>query len=305
MKTNKATVIIPTYNKKERLQIVLNAFNYQSIPKNDFEVILINDGSAETTQDVIDCIDKNYDFKVIYQENKGRSAARNKGIALSSNPLLIFCDDDTIPSKDFILQHIASHKDTDKGVVHGKINNLPYLKFFKDPSKGVFYDKVKSENTDVTFLNRNLLANDDTVFEQVLAQSKLTLFERQIKNIFDKKINELYWLGFTGGNVSVPKCLIQDAGLFDESFGSTWGGEDLEAGYRLYLLGAKFQYSDRACNYHIAHHRCDFQADMTTSMRVFYNKHKHPVIFHLQKLLSGVIRDVDEFLDLTKQDAGG
>jgi len=299
MRSDKASVIIPTFNKKERLQIVLRSFNYQDTPKENFEVILVDDGSTEATQEVIDSTPMHYPFRHIYQKNRGRSAARNSGIALAEHPLLIFCDDDTIPSKSFIAAHIAAHHDKDHHVVHGMIYNLPYLKFFKDPVKGVLYEQVKEPQTDPVFLKKMLLSQEQSeLYKNIEAQRKLTQFEKNIKTIYEENIAELKFLGFTGGNVSVSRQSIKEAGLFDEDFGLVWGSEDLEMGYRLFLSGVSFRYNENACNYHMAHHRCDFKSDLSISMNAFYKKHSHAVIYHLGKLLSGEIKNVNEYLAL-------
>ena len=89
--------------------------------------------------------------------------------------------------------------------------------------------------------------------------------------------------------------------MFDENFGLVWGGEDLEMGYRLFLNNAKFKYCEQAYNYHISHHRCDFQSDLTTSINAFYKKHSAAVILHLKKFLSGEIKEVSEYLALVQE----
>lgn len=86
------SVIIPTYNRgwtlKEAVESVL-AQDFQ-----DFELIIVDDGSTDNTQDVLDA----YRSKIILlkQKNRGASAARNMGIASASGRYIAFLDSDDL-----------------------------------------------------------------------------------------------------------------------------------------------------------------------------------------------------------------
>ena len=84
----KVTVVIPTYNRahliKDAVESVLNQ-TYQ-----DFELIVIDDGSTDNTREVL-AIYKDK-LRYIYQENQGRSAARNHGIKLAQGEYIAFLD---------------------------------------------------------------------------------------------------------------------------------------------------------------------------------------------------------------------
>jgi glycosyltransferase involved in cell wall biosynthesis len=91
------SVIIPTYNRgwiiKEAIDSVL-AQDYVN-----FELIVVDDGSTDDTHDILNSYQKN--FLVLRQNNKGVSAARNRGLAAASGRLIAFLDsDDTwLPQK--------------------------------------------------------------------------------------------------------------------------------------------------------------------------------------------------------------
>ncbi len=114
------TVIIPVYKDDERLNLCLQALDKQNFPKDEFEVMLINndpDGELK--------IDTNYDFPLtIENENlKGSYAARNKGIRLAKGDILAFTDSDAIPDPDWIAEGVRSMKSAsgEKIILAGKV----------------------------------------------------------------------------------------------------------------------------------------------------------------------------------------
>ncbi len=87
------SVIIPTYNRekyiKDAVESVLNQ-TYKNI-----EVIVVDDGSTDNTQDVIkEIIEKDDRVKYIYQENQGSGSARNRGIQEANGEFIAFLDSD-------------------------------------------------------------------------------------------------------------------------------------------------------------------------------------------------------------------
>lgn len=93
----KITVIVPVYNAQEYLSSLFSCLKNQSFA--DFEVILVNDGSADGSERIcLEMVQSDIRFHYIYQENQGVSAARNKGMALSKGDYITFIDaDDYIP----------------------------------------------------------------------------------------------------------------------------------------------------------------------------------------------------------------
>lgn len=86
----KVSVIIPTYNRAWILKKAIDSVLSQNF--KNFELIVVDDGSTDDTQDLL----KDYQEKVyvIHQENRGVSAARNKGIKKASGDLIAFLDSD-------------------------------------------------------------------------------------------------------------------------------------------------------------------------------------------------------------------
>lgn len=272
----KASVIIPTRNKLPRLKLTLLSIECQDYNKNDFEVIIIDNNSNDGTEEYIS--KNNFSFDLIYCKHKilGRSSARNKGVEIARYPILIFIDDDVLLSHTFISEHMKAQK-SKRSIVHGIIYNMTYLKFFEDPIEGTLYEVFRKKNIDIKKLKEKSIRIDDIVnnFDNIKSNNyKITGFEQLIKDIYEAKLHHVFWIGFTGGNVSIPEDWVIDAGLFDINFGEKWGFEDVELGYRLWKLNYNFVYSDKASNYHMAHYRFHFNQENNETASYFYTKHK-------------------------------
>ncbi len=284
----KASIVIPTYNKKHRLKVVLESFNFQNAARSDFEVVLVDDGSNDNTKTMVDEIHFDYNFRYFFQDNQGRSAARNKGIEESKGEILVFCDDDTIPSGSFIESHISNHRLSGQLLVHGVIFDLLPLKFFKDPVNGIFYEIYELDKDNFKSLSKNVLPPDLRLLSNYLEKNKrMSAFEKLIKRLFVEEKNSLKWMACTGGNFSVKKSQLKKCGGFNEQFGKRWGCEDMELGYRLYKLGTQFGYCQEAANYHITHVRGTYKDDISNSVSLFKQIHPDASEIDLENLLLG------------------
>lgn len=86
-----ASVIIPTYNRCWILGEAIESVLSQTF--RDYELIVVDDGSTDGTQNLLKRFDN---LTVLSQENKGVSAARNRGIAQASGKFLAFLDSDDV-----------------------------------------------------------------------------------------------------------------------------------------------------------------------------------------------------------------
>lgn len=86
------TVIIPTFNRRDFIVDAVKSILMQGI--DDLEIVVVDDGSTDGTQDVL----KPYMnvIRYIYQDNRGVSAARNRGVQESRGELLAFLDSDDL-----------------------------------------------------------------------------------------------------------------------------------------------------------------------------------------------------------------
>ena len=90
----KVSVIIPVYGHARYILDSLGSVFVQSY--TDFEVIVINDGSPDASESILEHYISSGRIKYACQENKGVAAARNHGLALASGDFIAFLDDDDI-----------------------------------------------------------------------------------------------------------------------------------------------------------------------------------------------------------------
>jgi glycosyltransferase involved in cell wall biosynthesis len=106
-----ASVIIPTYNNRNVLEKCLDHLSLQK--DIDFEVIVIDDGSQDSTQAFLQDIKSNnlpFVLNILKQENQGSGIARNAGLKKATGDIIIFLDADMLVSQFWLLEHITFHK---------------------------------------------------------------------------------------------------------------------------------------------------------------------------------------------------
>jgi len=105
------SVVIPTYNRYETLKRNLNLLAAQTLAMEDFEVIVIDDGSSDETPRFLAEFSQRspYQLKVITQKNSGQGVARNAGIEIAEGEIILFLGDDMLTNPDFLAAHLRFH----------------------------------------------------------------------------------------------------------------------------------------------------------------------------------------------------
>ena len=89
------SIIVPIYNVEPYVERCLRSLEDQDIPKNDYEIICINDGSPDKSREVVIRMQEEFDnITLIDQNNEGVGAARNKGIDSATGKYLMMVDSD-------------------------------------------------------------------------------------------------------------------------------------------------------------------------------------------------------------------
>lgn len=125
----KISVIIAAYNAEEYLSETLDSIFLQTMNDSEYEVIIINDGSSDSTLDILNSYKQTYsNLIIIDKENGGPSSARNAGLDIAKGEYVFFFDADDILEGDALstMYETASEKQADLLIGKYDIFNLPY-----------------------------------------------------------------------------------------------------------------------------------------------------------------------------------
>jgi GT2 family glycosyltransferase len=119
------SVVIPTYQRRSSLERVLGALAGQKWPAALLEVIVVSDGADDGTADLVRSFPAPFRLQLLEQENQGPAAARNLGLTKAEGSLVLFLDDDVVPSANLLAEHARSHAGASNRVVMGTMLEPP------------------------------------------------------------------------------------------------------------------------------------------------------------------------------------
>jgi glycosyltransferase involved in cell wall biosynthesis len=215
-----------------------------------WEIIVVDDGSGHPVGDLLESIGGPVTTRLITaKENVGRAAARNMGTVAAEGEILLFHDADMVIPPDAVQRHYEFHQRSPGSVLLG----------------------ARYESSWHT-LNR-LRAGDTT-----RPVNPLEFDQRE--RIPHRSLSDTRapWLWVYSNNISLPKSMLVEVGMFDGSF-QGWGPEDLELGYRLYVHSGRrpeiFTYDSDTYSFHIPHY-ADWSknhSSMNRNTEFFLQKH--------------------------------
>lgn len=96
------SVIIPTYNRRDRLLQTIASLTRQTLSPTAFEVIVVDDGGTDGTGEALSGLSVPFSLRYCWQENRGWLAARNLGARQANGDLLAFLDDDIVVVPEYL-----------------------------------------------------------------------------------------------------------------------------------------------------------------------------------------------------------
>lgn len=194
------SVVIPLYNKEHLIKQTIQSLINQSF--KDFEVLIINDGSTDKSLEIVEKLIDNR-FKIINQENKGASYARNRGINDATGTYIALLDADDFWYENHLLE----------------LRNL----IFKFPQAGLYCN-----NYEINY-NNNLIKPANFNFE--LESSPII-----IKDYFKSSlVNSIAWTS----SVAFMKMSFEKVGKFNLDLKT---GQDIDLWIR-FALNSKIAFN--------------------------------------------------------------
>jgi GT2 family glycosyltransferase len=198
------SVVIPTFANPGPLARVLDAFERQAMPEATFEVIVVGDPAdpdLDSLKAVVAAARRPYRARVLMGEAPGASANRNAGWHAADSPLVVFCDDDTVPVPTFLSEHSDWHARWPelRVVVVGIVRWAPEVRvtaFMRWLEDGIQFDFNAIEGTEAS------------------------------------------WAHVYSSNCSIKREFLEQVGGYDEQR-LPYGYEDLDWGYRAQGYGLR------------------------------------------------------------------
>jgi len=235
------SVVIPTYKRLPMLLRVLDALEAQADAPS-FEVIVIDDGSADDTAAVV-ARRKTTSYALTFREqpNSGPGRARNHGVSLATARYVLFIGDDTVPEASFLAEHARVHHDNDYDPLAAC---LGYTGWPHGERVTAFMDYINDYGLQFGY-----------------------------KLIHDGEVVPFNF--FYTSNISVDRSTLGPE-PFDTTFpAAAW--EDIELAFRLDAIGLKIHYNARAVTRHYHPMTVDSfarrQYTVGRSGAIFYRKH--------------------------------
>lgn len=215
------SVIIPTYNRRDSLLRVLDSLVQQTLSPNQYEVIVVDNGSTDGTHSVVN---EQFPFTLRYlkQDNRGATAARNEGAMNSQGKILVFMDDD-ITLRPQTLEHLVGQcfQET-KVIVLGTL---------------ITPDRIKT-----------------SVFAQVNAESPITKHQVSSNGF-------VHFSNCMTGLLVVKRSDFFNLDMFQDPTGGWPNWDDVDFGYRAHLSGFQFRQHPQAIGEHWDYALTDLATD--------------------------------------------
>jgi len=276
----KISVVIPAFNNGRYLMNVLRHLENQNFDKDQYEVVVVDDGSEDDTSELVLAGAPAFKMPltVLYYPRLKRremgdaqfraGLGRNLGVKWASGELLVFLDSDIIVPKNFLSQTWELHKTHD--VVQWRRDYL---------TKAVDSFNMKYENVES---QRDCFIPEDGYWHKFYTEAG--------RNGWPAVAD--HWKYVCTYALSLPRDQFKDLGWFRKTY-CFYGFEDTDLGLRLRDRGAKFHFHDEAV-YHLFHEtgRSEYQNSnvlrqklLKNTARIFFHNNLSPDIYRVFKYL--------------------
>jgi glycosyltransferase involved in cell wall biosynthesis len=260
------SVVMPTYNRADLLRDTLQSFAAQTMDVDDYEVVVIDDGSTDDTAGVCKNFSSKMRVKYFRMGHVGTASVKNLGIFACSGVLILFFDDDDTASEDLLWEHVRAHQ--------------------------------SHPQEHIAILGYTAWAPSLPVSEVMHYLTDIGQYLFSYRNLHDGQLLDFHH--FWTGRISCKRKFLARNHVFDQSLDVY---EDVELGYRLSLHGLQIlfhrnavSHMNRPLTYDMFCRRCEGQG---TSLWRLSRLHADPVIQEYCGVegVEGRWQDVRDMLD--------
>lgn len=263
----KCSVIIPTYNREQLLRCTLESLVRQSLPRDEYEVIVVDDGSSDGTAQLCAGFAGRLDLRYHFQADKGFRAAkaRNVGILDARSQVCVFIDSGMLVHSDCLRAHVTAH-----AAAQGPVATIGYVYCF-----------VYTESQEHVDAMTRIIDFDDA--DATVARLREDGLWPDVRDPIHEVHGEDFgahrapWVAWWTCNVSAGTSLLRRVGMFDERFDS-WGGEDVDLAYRLFRAGASFRRLRDAAAVHLPHRKAEISKSEGRNLGYIVRKYGTPIV---------------------------
>lgn len=231
------SVVIPAYNNGDTLDLVLDALGRQTVPADQFEVVVGDDGSSTPLAPVVDKHAGRINVSCVRLEtNRGRSANRNAAAARTTGPRLLVLDADNVPSPGLLARHLEFHtaRDGRPGVLCG-------------------------QRIELDWAGKDALRHGRPIIPAMVDHYRCDVrYPYHLLPQFQADYRRAPWLLAHGHHVSIDRATFEAVRGFDESM-TRWGYDDTEFFYRVFHHHGRspdvFEMDAEAVAYHMSDYR--------------------------------------------------
>jgi GT2 family glycosyltransferase len=210
----KISITIATWRRRDLLKTVIDAAERQTMPREDYEIIVCDSGSGDGTAELMaDLMGRYSNLRYIDLDVNTLAAKRNTGVHAARAEIVVFLDDDAVPSPGFVEGHWGAHVGKNNQVICGGVRfpqtwiaRSNYFRFRDSRHLGPMRPEVDT---------------NDIPYHMIV-----------VMNLSFRK-----------------EEILNRAGLVSEEF-QRYGGEDYEFGYRVARSGLKIRFAPEALAEH-------------------------------------------------------
>lgn len=255
MHSPEVSVVLPIRDDAHVLPLTLGSLAAQTLEPDRWEVVLVDDGSAVPAAATAERAGLANLRVVRHERSRGRSAARNSGIAAARGEVVVLLDGDSYTAPDLIERHRAFHLDGDgpeRVMLGGR-----YEPSWETLDRLMAGDPAPPTSQEQLDLRLSMFGVDEATFAAVGAP----------------------WAFVFTHNMSVRRSTLEAIGGFDEEFDG-WGHEDVELGFRLHANAGRrpdyFALEPSAYCFHVPHYRNSAVQGVQARANLELFRRRHP-----------------------------